>query len=54
MTSVDPNRTVVMTAQADLVSRFNRQTNKIESWETIELTINVGVFHAIPISWYQA
>jgi hypothetical protein len=52
--AIDPNRTVVMTAQADLVSRFNRQTNKIESWETIELTLNVGVFRAIPISWYQA
>jgi len=44
----------MMTAQPDMVSRFERQMSKIESWEIIELTLNVGVFHAISISWYQA
>lgn len=54
MSACDPKQPFVVSLQADLFSRFERISNKIESLGTIEFPLNVGVVHAISLSRYQA
>ena len=47
MTATDPKQPFV-------VSRFETNTNRIESLGTIEFPLNVGAVHAISFSRYKA
>lgn len=54
LAATDPKQPFVVSLQADLFSRFERISSKIESLGTIEFTLNVGAVHAISLSRYQA